>query len=53
MANVKIFDETIEEYDSACEAVRKENAEYLKFFEADLTEKGVISKDDKESYQQC
>ncbi|MED9969055.1 MAG: hypothetical protein UFA98_03450, partial [Ruminococcus sp.] len=44
MANVKIFDETIEEYDSACEAVRKENAEYLKLFEADLTEKGLSPK---------
>ena len=44
MANVIIFDETIEEYDSACEAVRKENAEYLKLFEADLTEKGLSPK---------
>ena len=44
MANVKVFDETFEEYDRACEEVRKENAEYLKLFEADLTEKGLSPK---------
>ena len=44
MANVKVFDETFEEYDRACETVRKENEEYLKLFEADLTEKGLSPK---------